>query len=335
MARRPAAVPPELLERPFRGVDAVQAGLLTAGQLRHGPWVRIMRGIYAQRDLAGDPAVRLGALRLATAPGDVVCGRTAAWLHRVWTPRPGVAVPLEVTRPLGARADERLGEGRRRLVLRRAAPAGRPLTGISVLDEDVLDLDGLAVLSPLRTCFDMVRERRLVEAVVVMDAFLYAGAVHLEHLAAYCSDRRRWPGVRQARVAVSLATAAARSPGETRLRMILVLGGLEEPLVNVPVLDDYDRHVATPDLQVRGRRWAWLEYDGSYHEAQTQHLADVRRENRLAVETGVPILRYDRHHMVGEGPERVLGEVVRATAAPSPQSLDPRDFWRPAVGLQW
>ena len=43
------------------------------------------------------------------------------------------------------------------------------------------------------------------------------------------------------------------------------------------------RHVATPDLQVRGRRWAWIEYDGSYHDAEAQHEADVRRENRLAV----------------------------------------------------
>jgi hypothetical protein len=212
----------------------------------------------------------------------------------------------------------------------------RAPSGVGVLDDDVWTMNGLLVTSPLRTCFDLMRERPLVEAVVVADAFLYAGAVHREHLAAYCGDRRRWPGVREARVAVSLASSAARSPGESRLRMVVVLGGLEEPFVNVPVVDSYGQHIATPDLQVRGRCWAWVEYDGAYHETEGQHGADVRRENRLVLSaSGIPVLRYDRRHMRGHGPERVLGEIVAATRARDHAMLDPRDFWRPAARRQW
>ena len=295
-----------------------------------------MHGIYAHRDCADEPPVRLQALTLAIKPGHVVCGRTAAWLHGTWQPRPGTVVPLEVSKPLLTTGIDAFGLRRRRLVLRGSDDDLRPRYGLSVLDEDVLELADVLVTSPLRTCFDLMRERRLVEAVVVADAFLYRGAVHREHLAAYCTDRRRWPGVRQARVATSLSSGAARSPGETRLRMALVLAGFEEPLVNVPVLDEYGDHVGTPDLQARGRTWAWLEYDGAYHEDVDQRAADLRRENRLSITAvGVPILRYDRSHLRGDGPATVLDEVTRATGARGVVALDPRDFWRPRVAHAW
>jgi hypothetical protein len=118
--------------------------------------------------------------------------------------------------------------------------------------------------------------------------------------------------------------------------MVLVLGGFEEPLVNVSVVDAFGVHVATPDLQVRGRTWAWLEYDGAYHEDVDQRAADLRRENRLVVNSpGVPVLRYDRSHLSDGGPETVLDEVTRATGARGVRALDLRDFWRPNRRLRW
>lgn len=244
-------------------------------------------------------------------------------------------MPLELTKPLLTTGVGVHGAQRRRLTLR-GGDGNRARFGVGVLDDDVCEVHDLLVTSPLRTCFDLMRERQLVEAVVVADAFLYAGAVHREHLAAYCTDARRWPGVREARVAVSLASPAARSSGESRLRMVVVLGGLEEPLVNVPVIEGERQHVATPDLQVRGRSWAWLEYDGAYHETEGQHAADVRRENRLVLTaSGIPVLRYDRRHMLGDGPERVLAEIVTATRTRNHVQLDLRDFWRPRAPRQW
>lgn len=333
---RSAHRPAELVGVAFRGSAAVAEGLLTPDHLRAAAWVRLLHGIYAHRACAEQPGVRLQALALATKPGHVVCGRTAAWLHGTWQPRRGTVVPLEVCKPLLTTGIDAFGHSRRRLVLRGSDDDLRPCYGLSVLDDDVMELVDVRVTSPLRTCFDLMRERRLVESVVVADAFLYPGAVHPTHLAAYCADRRRWPGVREARVATSLSSAAARSPGETRLRMALVLGGFEEPLVNVPVLDEYGFHIGTPDLQVRGRTWAWLEYDGAYHDDVDQRAADLRRENRLSVSAaGVPILRYDRRHLYGDGPEAVLGEVTRATGARGVVALDPRDFWRPSAAHAW
>ena len=118
--------------------------------------------------------------------------------------------------------------------------------------------------------------------------------------------------------------------------MVPVLGGLETPLVNVPVVDAYGQHVAIPDLQVRGRSWAWLEYDGAYHDDAGQRAADVRRENRLSVHSaGVPVLRYDRLHLKGDGPQQVLTEIALATRARDVNRLDLRDFWRPPPARAW
>ena len=62
----------------------------------------------------------------------------------------------------------------------------------------------------MRTCFDLTRERQLVEAVVVLDAFAHAEAFSVEDFAAYAAAHRRWPGVRTAKRARSMLDAAGR-----------------------------------------------------------------------------------------------------------------------------
>ena len=105
----------------------------------------------------------------------------------------------------------------------------------------------------------------------------------------------------------------------------------------MPVLDADGRQVATPDLQVRGRRWAWLEYDGAYHQERRQHDADVRRENHLGVASGgVPVLRYDsRHVATAAGRCQAVDEVARATGAHARTFLQNRDFVRPERDQAW
>ena len=242
---------------------AAGAGLVTKNQLRGPAYTRLFRGIYVRRGLEADASVRFAALRLHLNGGEgVVRGLTAAWLHGVWRPAPGDDLPLEF-----ARSPRKLGHD---------------------LTTDLVPSGGLLVTSPQRTCFDLMRRSGLVEAVVVADAFAATGTVSLPVLAGYCEDRRRWPEVRHARLAVTLAHPGARSPGETRLRMVVVLAGFEEPLVNVPVHDLKGAHLGTPDLTVPGRSWVHLEYDGAYHDEAAQHGRDLRRQNALIGYGGVP-----------------------------------------------
>jgi hypothetical protein len=335
---RPAHQPDELRATAFRGVDAVASGLLTPQQLRSRAWVRISGGIYAHRSSADDPQTRIGALRLlqADAPSVIVSGRTAAWLHGAWLPSPGQCLPLDVTRPVRAAGTAAGGLDRRRLVLRGTPDSQLAPTGWRALDEDVVTVDGLRVTSTLRTCFDLMRGRSLVEAVVVADAFAWHCAVPVGLQSGYLSSRQRWPGIRAARQAVSLAVDGARSPGETRLRLVLVLSGFELPLVNAPMVDDRGTVVAIPDLTIIGPDGpvAGLEYDGYQHDEGAAPRWDRRRQNQLSAGIQVPFLRYVAHDLL-HGRDRIVADVTAVARRRSRWPLDDDDFRRPPPTFAW
>lgn len=334
MSRR---LPPRaLMAGPFTAAAAITMdGGLTREQLRSRAWRRLLRGVYVHESVEVTPEVRFAAARLVMTPDAVACGLLAAWLHGVWTPLPGRVVPLDVSRPVSSSGDPFAGLGRRRLTLRGTPDWAGGSVGHSALDQDVVDVDGVLVTSTLRTCFDLMRERRLVEAVVVADAFLYEVPLPRVLLAAYVADRRRWPGVRHARMAVDLAREGSRSPGESRLRMVAVLAGFPDPWVNVPVVDRRTGEViGIPDLRIPGGRPAGLEYDGGYHDEDEQQSRDRRRGNRLTSIAGLPLLHFDRISVRDE--RRTIIDEIQAVTGLRPRSLlDDADFWRPGAARAW
>jgi hypothetical protein len=189
----------------------------------------------------------------------------------------------------------------------------------------------------MRTTFDLMRRTCLVEAVAIADSFTYQGLVDPMGFAAYVDSHRRWPGVDHCRQALNLASADARSPGESRLRMIAVLGGLPEPFVNPPYYRDDDL-IGYPDLLLVGprERWAAVEYDGSYHLEPEQRSADLRRENRFVMLGTLPVLRYDAHTVSRHSERlRALHEMSRAIGVRPNLTLDPRWFFDPRRPLRW
>ena len=70
------------------------------------------------------------------------------------------------------------------------------------------------------------------------------------------------------------------SPGESRLRAVLVLAGLPEPMVNVTLYDEHDLRLGTPDLLYL-QPLLGIEYDGAYHAGTDVRQVDIRRENAL------------------------------------------------------
>jgi hypothetical protein len=237
--------------------------------------------------------VRLAALRL-TAPMDAVAtGLTAAWLYGVWKPRPGEPVPLHFATPTDRGGFVASGARSSRLVLD---------------DGDVDEFHGFPVTTPERTCFGLMTVGSLTQAVVWADAFLHAQLVCSGALARYADERPRWPGVRKVREAAQLARADAASPMETRLRMVIVLGGLPEPpLLNQPLYGPDGTLLGVPDMRYVVP-WFGLEYDGSYHDDPDQHFADVVRENRLLLLGDLPLLRYTAADVFG-APHRIVREV--------------------------
>ncbi|WP_141658777.1 hypothetical protein [Carbonactinospora thermoautotrophica] len=251
-----------------------------------------------------------GAVAVAQAlldtvpPGTLVTGRLAAWLYGVLEPGTRDQMPLDVA--------TRLGNGPH--VRRSGVRASRRR-----LDEDdVVTCHGLLVTSPLRTCFDLIRSSGLVEGVAVADAFLHAGFFTQLQLVKYVGAHPGWRNVRRARQVALLAHPDAESPGETALRLVLVLAGLPEPCVNAPLFDERGRYLGRPDLLYLDPVFG-IEYDGAYHDDEDVRRIDVLREQRFR-DTGIPLLRYTAEDL--QRRQHVIVDVVRSALRGDPTLLE-------------
>jgi hypothetical protein len=269
---RTARVPADLMAGPFTLESALRLGI-NRGHLKGASWRRIGPAVYVWTGLPDKPELKIEGARLRLPPGAVFSGLTAAWLH-------GLDVegcdPIEVTIPKGIGVSARAG-----MAVRRAGLAGR----------DVVGVRGKRVTSILRTLSDLCVRLSLTEAVVVTDMALHARLVSLHDLA----------GLRRV---VGFAEPAAESPMESRLRMVLVLGGLPRPQAQVSLHDGKGRFLGRPDLYYPTHRLA-LEYDGSTHRSSL--VEDNRRQNRLLA-AGIRLLRFTAGDVL-QNPDSVTAQV--------------------------
>jgi hypothetical protein len=225
---RVARLPADLTAGPFTLADALRAGL-DRWHLEGSSWRRVGPSVYAWAGIPDSPDLRLAAARQRLPQTAVFSGLAAAWLH-------GLDVvgcePIEVTIPKGAGVSARSG-----LVVRRAAVAAA----------EVVNLRGMRATSILRTLSDLCIRLSALEAVVIVDMALHAG-LSLANLNSLCLSRVDCVGVANLRRVVGLADPAAESPMETRLRMVLVLGGLPRPQAQVSLHDSRGRFLGRPDL---------------------------------------------------------------------------------------
>jgi very-short-patch-repair endonuclease len=151
----------------------------------------------------------------------------------------------------------------------------------------------------------------LVEGVVAADLFLHAGLVSGLELRAYVAEHRRAKGIARLRQVIDLAEPKTESPMETRLRMLLVLGGLPRPEVQVPLIGKHGEFLGRADLLYSDHRLV-LEYDGFNHRERL--VDDDRRQNRI-VDAGFQILRFTAPDVYRD-PESVLIRVRHSLGLP-------------------
>ncbi len=242
----------------FRSRDAGAVGV-TERDLRHHRYAAVLRGVRAPADGEVDTWLRARAALLLAGPRAVVSHHTAALL---W----GAAVPsTPTTHVMVATANER-----HRL-------EGTTFHVCTTLQHGH-HVRGVPVTSPEQTFIDLARVLPLVDAVVVGDCLVRLGHVTVEGLREACR-RTRLKGAAAARRAAEHVRAGAESPMETRVRMLLVLAGLPEPLLQLELRDadgvtTYRLDLAYPEVRLA------LEYDGRQHaenDAQWSHDV-VRRE---------------------------------------------------------
>lgn len=259
----PARRPPQLRGRIFRGSHAVARGLLTKGDLRSKAWRPLFRDIYADAQLHISHRTRCAVVtRWIVPPGVAVAGRAAATLHGAIPAAAGE--PIDVLVPVGTRI---------------GPVGGLRVHTTALAADDVVQLNGITVTSPDRTCWDVARWLDVVEAVVVIDSLLAKGVVTVDGLREYALERAGDRGWRPLLRAVRLADPGAESPPESRVRVRLVLAGLPTPETQY-VVTDKGRFIARLDLAWPEFKVA-VEYDGLWHDDPEQFHRDRQRLNRL------------------------------------------------------
>jgi Protein of unknown function (DUF559) len=288
----PLAVPRDLSYAPFRGSDAIAAGMLTRRQLQSPRWRRMFRDIYVAAAVRLDHHAWCIAASLMLDGRGAISGRSAAALFNVDVLARGA--PVEVTVPRSMR----LLPPPRMNIMRSALPVG-----------DTQQWAGMLTTTPLRTAFDIARRPPLFEAVVGVDAMLTARLVTRSQLERFGTARKRWPGMRQLHKVLVVCDGGAESPMESRLRLVLIAGGLPWPVTQHEVFDPNGAFVARLDLAYPEFRLG-IEYEGDHHRDRYTYQQDLRRINALNA-CGWTVLRFGAAD-VYRNPGRVVATVRAA-----------------------
>lgn len=240
--------------QPFIGSAAVHRGDITRRALaRHHR--AIYRDVYLPRDIELTAQLRARAAWLSI--GATLCGLSAAaafgtkWLDP--------SAPAEVIR-----AD-------------RHAPPGIIVHTWDLAPDETCLAGSMRVTTAARTAFDIGRGMQPARAIPIVDALMNATGLKPSAVRAVAD---RHPGVRGAsrvRSVLELVDGGAESPQESRLRLLLVDGGLPPP----------ETQIEFPNLHIRvdmgWREWrVAVEYDGVQHWSDRRQRAwDIERIAQL------------------------------------------------------
>jgi len=106
------------------------------------------------------------------------------------------------------------------------------------------------------------------------------------------------------------------SPGETRVRLLLVRAGIPEPELNQKVFDAVGKYLGKPDLLWRGAS-VGLEYEGGGHAEEEQMRIDIERREAFH-DAGWDVIRVSADDLRGDARRAALvARVRRRLALPS------------------
>lgn len=284
---------------------------LTQRQLAGPRFRRLTRGVYAPDGIELTLAERAAAALLVLPRDGVVTGVTALWLHGVEI---GSADPIRVATAIG----------------RRTIRPGIRLSRVQQLPE----ARG-RIARPTAAWLAACMELDLVQAVAAADWLVRLGRASLDELRE-SAEAATGRGSRLARQAAELARERVDSPKETRLRLLLVLAGLPEPVCNAKI-GTREAPIGRFDL-VLDEFMILIEYDGDHHRTDPlQWSRDIAR-HEAAVKAGYTVIRVTNGRMTHP---REIATTVHAhlaargykglapTFTPTWQSLFGRAEWRP------
>ena len=170
-------------------------------------------------------------------------------------------------------------------------------------------LDGLPVLPPELVWLSLARMLTADELVVAGDHLVRRKLPlsSLETLAAAVARHGGKPGAARAREALTLVRPGTDSPKESQMRLVLVRGGLPEPVIGYTVYDAHGHWVGTPDLAYVARQVA-LDYEGNVHRTDERTFrGDIERREMFA-DADWRHIRVTNDHL--RAPHRLIARVA-------------------------
>jgi very-short-patch-repair endonuclease len=245
--------------------------------------------VYVERDVAITAELRANAGWLWSGRRGVVAGFAAAALHgSKWVDDEQVV--------------DLIHDNRR-------SPPGIQQRGDRIEEDEIEQVAGVPVTSPVRTALDLGCWYPTMTAVAGIDALARATeikAADVELLALRYAGRR---GIARARQAVSLFDPGAQSPKESWLRVVLIQAGLPRPQTQIPIRNEFGGAIAYLDMGWEDVKVA-VEYDGEQHRSdRRQYTWDLRRLEMLE-RFGWIVIRV----LAGDRPAEVVGRVRAALA---------------------
>lgn len=273
----------EIPDWPFRGTEALAAGVITRHGLRTGCSM-IHRNVYIRRGQILTPVTRAVAAWLWSGRTATVAGLSAAALHRTewiddW-------LPAELNR---ASRDKALGI----------------IMHSDILDDDETCMrDGIRLTTPARTAFDLGRRKGLTAAVIRLDALMRATEVKSADIELLADRHRGARGLVQLRRVLRLADGGAESPYETKTRLALVGSGLPRPRTQIRVLNQWGTVIARIDMGWEEQKIG-VEFDGAQHwtdpsqrSRDIDRLAELEARGWRIIRVSAEMLRHRPHVVV-------------------------------------
>jgi very-short-patch-repair endonuclease len=221
--------------------------------------VRLHPDVYTPDPFDRSMLKRIRAALAWAGDDAVVCGTSAAYLHGVAWLHDEESVHLT-----------RLESGRRR----------HGIVGhrYELKPSDIVTVAGMKCTSPIRTAFDLGRQRPDWRALGYLDAICGATGFDKHEFWRYVVEHPKYRGIRQLRGMVPFIDGLAESPRESQLRLVLIKAGFTNIDMQIKVYNGSG--VVIFRLDLGWKRWkVALEYDGDdFHSTEEQIESDESRE---------------------------------------------------------
>jgi hypothetical protein len=140
----------------------------------------------------------------------------------------------------------------------------------------------------------------------------------LERLSRAAEGLRGGRGAVAARAALRDIRSGTDSPMETRMRLVLLRGGLPEPVIGHTVYDSDGFFVGTPDLAYIAEKIA-IEYEGDDHRTSRQTFRDDIERREQFEQAGWRVVRVTADHLAR--PQFLVARVSRILRERGPATM--------------